>query len=402
VRKLFLYRRALTELFRQLQFIAIQPFAHGSNCLPLQQELIKYITSIERKIRSRKKSSKAIRIELASRRPIPLTGDEAQRLKLKSIKLECEIAEYVALLLILRDVGDGLAFIYLDRFDIKPMAFKSQPGFLSGKAGNRLERKYLRHCFKEKKIAILNDLTNCMRYGDVTEIDEENGPTIAEVKSGGRITTRGRRQIAGFQKLVKYYREDVIDELDGFKGPIRRIALDTEESHHRDELNALIALSLESGRSSYKQVEEGLFYVVETEAGIILKEVIAQIKGTPIVANINEFKQNNIAYYPFTLSLRCPEHLFRFYAGDFVVLAVVDSDVISSSLRSQNLHITFLDDESWAVQLSKKDDEGEDWATIQISSHFWCRLAVEFLSLKWFLEEVIKISKAKILAKFDG
>ena len=272
------------------------------------------------------------------------------------------------------------------------MAFKPSPGFLSGKEGGRLERQFLRFCFKEKNIAILNDLTNCLRYGDVTVIDKKNGPTIAEVKSGRRITERGKRQIAGFQKLAKYYREDVIDELDGFKGPIRRIALDTEESHHRDELNALIALSLESGRSSYKQVEEGLFYVVETEVSIILDEVIAQIKGTPLVSNINEFKRNNIAYYPFTLSIRCPEHLFRFYSGDFVVLIVVDSDVISSSLRSQNLHITYLDDESWAVQLSK-DDKGEDLPALKVSSHFWCRLPAEFLSLKWFFEEIIKMCK---------
>lgn len=368
----------------------MQPLAHGANCLPLQQEIIKYITSIERKIRLRKKSSKAIRAELASRRPILLTRDEAQRLKSKRNKLECEIAEYVALLSILRDVGDGLAFTYLDRFDIKPMAFKSQPGFLSGKAGSRLERKYLRDCFKKNKIAILNDLTNCMRYGDITVIDEENGPTIVEVKSGKGITERGKRQIAEFQKLGKYYRDDVTDELGGFKGPISRIALSSEESHHRDELNSLIASSLESGRSSYKQVEEGLFYVVATEADIILDEVIAQIKGTPLVSNINEFKRNNTAYYPFTLSIRCPEHLFRFYAGDFVLLIVVDSDVISSCLRSQNLHIIYLNDESWAVQLSK-DDKGEDLPVIKVGSHFWSRLPAEFLSLKWFFEEIIKM-----------
>jgi hypothetical protein len=46
VRKLFLYRPALIELFKQLQLIVMQPLAHGANCLPLQQELIKYITSI--------------------------------------------------------------------------------------------------------------------------------------------------------------------------------------------------------------------------------------------------------------------------------------------------------------------------------------------------------------------
>jgi hypothetical protein len=64
--------------------------------------------------------------------------------------------------------------------------------------------------------------------------------------------------------------------------------------------------------------------------------------------------------------------------------------VISSCLRSQNFHITYLNDESWAVQLSK-DDKGEDLPVIKVGSHFWSRLPAEFLSLKWFFEEIIKM-----------
>lgn len=393
---LFRYRRALTSLFRQLQYIALEPFAHGEKCLTLQQELVKYITSIEKKIRSRKSFSRAIRSELSSRRLIPLSKVEAQCLKSKRIILENEIAEYAVLLTILRDVGDGLAFTYLDRFDIKPMAFKSSPGFLSGKEGGRLERKFLRHCFKEKDIAILNDLTNCLRYGDVTVIDMEDGPTIVEIKSGSRVTERGMRQIAGMQELARYFQEDTIDKLDGFQGPITRHALMSEEEHHRDKLNALIALSVEHRKSSYEQVEEGLFYVVEVEGDFAYPEVIRKVKGKPLVANINGYKQNNIAYYPFSLSLSNPEHIFQFYAGEFVVVVVVDSHVIDSILRDHNLQYEFLNDESWAISIS---GDGEGASAIHVSSHFWSRLPVEFLSLKWFLEEVVQIRRASITQK---
>lgn len=365
----------------------MEPFARGAKCLPLQQELIKYITSIERKIRSRKISAKAIRRELSTRRPIPFSKVEAQGLKSKKIKLENEIAEYAALLTILRDVGDGLAYTYLDRFDIKPMAFKSSPGFLSGKEGGRLERQFLRHCFKEKNIAILNDLTNCLRYGDVTVIDKENGPTIAEVKSGSRVTERGMRQIAEMQALAKYFREDTVDKLYGFQGPITRHALTSEERHHRDKLNALIALSIERRKSSYEQVEEGLFYVVEIEGGFAFSDVVREIKGKPMYAITNEYKQNNIAYFPFPLSFSKPEHIFQFYAGEFVVVVVADSYVIESIFRSHNLNCKFLNDESWAISVS---GEKKRVSKIQVGQHFWGRLPVEFLSLKWFLEEIVQ------------
>lgn len=391
MRILSLYRRTLTELFRQLQHITTNRFAHGPACLLLQYELIKYITSVEGKIRSKKKAAKAIRKELGGQQCVPLKKEDAQRLKLKVKKIENQIEEYVKLISILREVGDGLAFTYLDRFDIKPMAFKSPPGFISGKDGGRLERQYLRHCFKEKKIAILNDLTNCMRYGDVTIICEESGPTISEVKSSSRVNARGQRQMDGLQKLGKYFREDVVEELYGFKGPITRIALDREEVHHREELNSLIALSIEKNTSLYKEVEEGLFYVVETEQNTVLHEVLRKPSGTPNVAIINDLKQNNTAYYPFTLSLKCPDHLFRFYEGEFVVLVVIDSDVITSTLLAHSLSLKFMDDETWPIAISK-GSERQAPAVIKISSHFWGRLPAEFLSLKWFLDEIAKFS----------
>ncbi|ULA66884.1 MAG: hypothetical protein LZF62_170001 [Nitrospira sp.] len=63
------HRKKLTSLFAELQHIAMAPFERGNNCLPLQQNLIKSITSIERQIRIKKLTIKSSRKQLTTRRP---------------------------------------------------------------------------------------------------------------------------------------------------------------------------------------------------------------------------------------------------------------------------------------------------------------------------------------------
>lgn len=363
------------------------PFERGNNCLPLQQNLIKSISSIERQIRIKKLTIESMRKELTTRRPVQFTKDQALHIKTGITRCEDAVSHYTRLLAILREVADGLAFTYLDRFDIKPMAFKASPGFLSGKSGSRLERQYLRACFKDKNIAILNDLTNCLRYGDVTVIDREKGLSIAEVKSGKNVTKRDLRQQTAIEKMRAYFKSDIVDELYGFKGPIRRTSLTSEEKHYRNDLNALLVASVEGGKSSYLEVEKGLFYLIEKEENFLLPEITKQIRGRPLVTLINEYKQSNTAYYPFTLSITSPEHLFQFYAGEFVVMVVIDSEVITSAFRNNDLTFELMPEGPWALTI--RSSKGGDEPIFRVSSHFWGRLPLEFLSLEWFLAEII-------------
>ncbi|ULA69704.1 MAG: hypothetical protein LZF62_450052 [Nitrospira sp.] len=334
------------------------------------------------------------------RQPVQLTKDQAHHIKTGIARCEEAVSHYTRLLAILREVADGLAFTYLDRFDIKPMAFKDSPGFLSGKSGSRLERQFLRDSFKDKNIAILNDLTNCLRYGDVTVIDRERRVRIAEIKSGKNVTKRDLRQRAATEKMSTYFKNDIVDELYGFKVPIRRISLANEEKHRRNDLNALLASSLEGDKSCYLEVEQGLFYLIEKEANSLLPEIIKQIRGRPLVALINEYKQNNTAYYPFTLSVTDPDHLFQFYAGEFVIVVVVDSEAITSAFHNNDLTFELLPDGPWALTI--RSSKGGDEPVFKVSSHFWARLAVEFLSLEWFLAEIITYTQGMFPEKIKN
>ena len=72
------------------------------------------------------------------------------------------------LISILRSVGDAVAFIYGDRWDLKQLALKQGAGFVTGKRGTRFERKILRRAFALGATVVMNDLTHTLRQGDIT------------------------------------------------------------------------------------------------------------------------------------------------------------------------------------------------------------------------------------------
>ena len=119
--------------------------------------------------------------------------------------------EYRRLIVVFREIGDCLAFTYLDKYDIKPMAFKQSPGFVSGKKGTRFERRCLRRIFANGTIAILNDLTNCLRYGDLT-VPVGGMPNLMELKSGKASGWRDDRQIERLSRLSVYLTTDRVTD----------------------------------------------------------------------------------------------------------------------------------------------------------------------------------------------
>ncbi|HMF85866.1 MAG TPA: hypothetical protein VK598_05895 [Nitrospiraceae bacterium] len=383
-------KRFLHRQFSRLKRVARRPCDHKTS-LSLQDQLIEKITFVEKQIRSQRRIIATLRQSLASPNLGAHAREESRSLKQRISWAESRINEYQLLRCICLDIGDGLAFTFLDKFDITPMAFKCAPGFISCKKGSRLERQYLKKCFQEGKMAILNDLTNCLRYGDVT-IFEDSKVIFAEVKTGERLGKRGTRQLKNLDELVNYLRDDTtIAEFDGQTVPMKRVALAAPEAHHREALNRLIAHSVKAG-SSYIEAEEGLYYIVERSNHFLLPEVTAKVKGQSLVANINAFKHNNVAFYPFTLSLQDPKSLYDFYTGEFVLIVVVDSARLCGLLEPHNLSIELLHDEDWACSITKNihpDASADEIMGVKVGVHFWTRLPVEFMSLEWFVAELI-------------
>jgi len=358
------------------------------NCLALQEKLIKKIIYIERKIRECRVTTRTLKKRLQPQQPSGFTKVEAQVIKSAINSLAKRVDEYQRLLVIFRNIGDALAFMYFDKYDIKPQVFKQPAGFLSQKEGLRHELEILRGLFESGRIGILNDLTNCLRYGDIS-VSIEGKQYIFEIKSSKSRNSRTQRQLTEARRLTNYLTKDEADNLYGVKGEWQRTSLHSQEVHHRDLLNSVISNAVKNG-TSYAKVEDGLYYVVSKKFHPeILDLVSRECKGKPIISIVNDYKYTCVGYYPFTLSIYDSEAWYNFCCGKFVIIVVVDSGVVKQKLRSMGLGIEFHFDQEFVMDIADLERASGEVSCIKVSRHFFGRIFTEFLSLDWVLREIL-------------
>ena len=383
------YKRSLLDLFEKVQILRGNPLENRKLCLSIQETLINKITYIEKRIRTLKEQTKACKRELRTKRSQPSAKEKSIQIK-RHIKINLSrIKQYQAILLIFRDIGDALAFIYIDKWDIKPMSFKPPSGFISGKKGSRLERKCLRGAFEIGGVALLNDLTHCLRYGDIT-VPKEGFFLTFEMKSGRWKHTREKRQFNDLKNIQAYLLSDKTDNLYGFQGEIVRRPIHYDEVYHTKEINFLINDSISKG-VVFDEVEKGLIYFVATKYDKdALGKGINLSRKKPILEHLNRMNFRELGgYYPFTLSIRNPEALYNFYDGKLQILIGVDPSIIEEFFDQEGYNIKFLETDSnnlMAIspkRLSPTKPEG-----LFVGRHFFGRIFYEFLSLKWVLSEL--------------
>jgi len=378
------YRDIFLKLLSSLRKLQEAPFENPDLCLEIQNELYAHIVSIERKIRTHRKKIRETKSKVTKK----LVKGVSKHLLANVERWQARVGEYQEVLHALHDIGDGLAFLYVDRWDIKPMAFKNGPGYISGKSGTKLERDILEECFDRGMIAIQNDLTNCLRYGDIT-IPHEGTFQIIEVKSGDIDRPRNQRQKKELKKIADYLREDEVKGLYGIEEVVHRQSYGEGEFDRSYLMNELLTLSYTKG-SVTLQAEEGLYYYVAVDDNFDeLSKVTSEAK--PLVMMVNDLKFNNVAYYPFTLSIIDPLHWFDFYVGNFVLAVIIDLNVMQKKYADAGWDMDLVDDEEqpWALHLTNRMGTDEEPSEIKISRHFWGRLTAEFVSLDWFIKQSI-------------
>src|SRR5574341_1083124 len=273
------YRRTLLSLFQDVHIVRADPVAGREKCHEIQERLIEKIRYIERQIRKTKLRIKEAKRKLANRLP----KAEAQECKNEIDYCQYKVDEYQYLLWILRTVGDTLACIYISRWDTKLMAAKEHAGALSQKTGFRYELKMWRAAFDVGYMAVLlNDLTNCLRHGDITIVTQDK-VTMVEVKSGKQSTPRDHRQRATLNDLVSYLKTGQKTEVYGNRGEYTRmrVYVPVEDDHHREQLNHLIDEALKAG-SAAGRVEDGLFYLIGRDGSIDQETAMALLASLDI------------------------------------------------------------------------------------------------------------------------
>ncbi len=295
------------------------------------------------------------------------------------------------LLYVWRCFGDAIAFSYLDKWAIKPFLYndttpnvKQTAGHVSGKEGLYHELALILDAKKKGVPALLNDLTNSIRHGDVCLLGAGD-PYVIEVKSSNNANKRTERQSKSIKNIHDYLENDGGENVRGAPYCIR-MEIPVPEENYIDLINQMIEDALEDGCSK-KTPEPGLHYIVlntRCEPDFAnLFEGIAQ----PIVHFLNQAKNDQAwgCYYPFTLSIKKSESLYAFLKGDVFIIVVFDAAELTNLYLTNGFSMTFLNEGDWACELEGIADGVTENVKFKVSHHWFERIAFEFLSWKWVL-----------------
>ncbi len=313
---------------------------------------------------------------------------EAHGLRNQITRHEAAIKRYEGQLFIWRCVADGLVYAYVSTFNLKHAYFESDrfgvkpsAGFIGGKDGLRLELGALLSVIEHKVPAVLSDITNIIRYGDVCLLGGAD-PVPMEVKSRAELNQRGKRQAAKLHLLETFLKEDVAADFRGMP-EVRRVAYGVP---HRDCLGDLNACIQNARRDGWNAVcpEKGLAYMA-TFTGKLPDCFLESLNMTrPIVFTPNGDKMDHAwaPYLPFTNSIRDLQDLYDFAAGNLYLVVAVDAAVVCDRLSIPGWETSLIDDPDRIILMEHLDSG----AKIAISTQFFGRLGLEFMSLDWFVE----------------
>ena len=335
-------------------------------CLELQDKLILRMRRVEKKIRYWK--------SLVDQEP-----DAAEI-----------VAEYQLIHRLFRSFGDAVAYHYIDRWDIKPLARNNPPGFISDKSGFRLESRMMRIACNMGCPALLADLTNCLRHGDLYCFGPDQPyPMIMEMKQGSKSKgKRARRQAKRINETFEYLNSGRT-ERDRYL--VSRESVPRKIDHYAEEMHLLARKALVDGFAG-ERVSDSLWYAAfsyrsATEA---LESALLSFRK-PILALINaEMYTNHLyPYYPISLVLHDPKTLASFYTGKLALLAMVDVATFEDVSNEAISKIRYVQesDNDCALEV---DMPGIP-APIIVSRQMFSRIFLEFLDTSWFSETLASI-----------
>lgn len=307
-------------------------------------------------------------------------------------KLKDRIEYYRHLAYIWRCFGDAIAFLFMNKFALKQTLFsthnnktKQNAGFLADKEGLSGEWMVMDEFLVKGIPALLNDLTNTIRHGDVCVMIGPD-PLLIEVKSG-TIDRRGRRQKNSIRQLTKFFEADEAEGLRGLK-KLRRVDPLESELVYVNSMNECIGTAMKNG-AAWCSPEDGLHYVVITEDRIAFEDILAKFKLIrPVVFFLNDLKAQRLwsPYNPFTLSIRDREALFRFIWGEIYIFVIYDLDAVRRLAESEGFNIIVPSPGSdYAFELTRNGGKGR----IGLATQLFSRLAFDFTSPAWLLREAI-------------
>jgi hypothetical protein len=351
----------------------------------LQQLLVREIIRTEAKSREVRSNLKAVQSN----------GGKASQKQAASLKSRLEKIRQVAY--VWRCFGDAIAFSYMDKFALKQCFYSSHStnpkqgaGFLSGKSGLAGEIGCVEMALQQNIPAILTDITNTIRYGDVCLMGASD-PYLIEVKNSKKLDHRGKRQQRDILGLQQFFETDKTEMLRGM-GPAFCVSHSGDERDHVDQLQTTIATAVENGHC-VTQPEPGLYYIVLADAAPPVSEVMKSLSvASPWLFFLNTMKNDQAwsPYLPFTLTIKDRDHLWAFIRGEIFIVVVLDFQQLIDIAKKFGLSMQLdLKDENYPLEIDIPGGE----KPAKISSHILTRIGLEFVSPNWLISSSIESLK---------
>ena len=353
------------------------------------KDILDQILRSESVISEHREEHAELRILLRTGRP-PRAEARKLKLKIQSVLDEIDTAKFQ--IFVWKSFGDALAHIYLDRFalkqtfyDLDSFAVKQDAGQLNGKEGLDEELKLLNAAIDAGIPAMLCDLTNVLRYGDVCLLHASD-PHPIEVKSAEKLNKRGQRQVDRLERLSDFLKTDRVDGLRGSDGTAFRYEVKSPERTNLDALNACIQKAAVEGKA-----------ICNPEPGVRIVALYDDPDGdspefddtfqnfNPSTVHMLNMDKNDLAwapYAPIILSIRDENHLWDFLEGSLFLIVLIDLDPLIESWKSSDWDIIESQDQDYAIDCMHIPSR----MVSKVARQFIARAAYEFLSLEWIAE----------------
>lgn len=315
-----------------------------------------------------------------------LDKDNAARTKVAMRGVHRSLERYREFRWALRQIADGMAFLYISKWDIKALSNKPHAGSIFGKAGLTLELQLLRQIHQRGIVAILNDLTSCLRHGDVTVPVGGQG-LLFEVKGSesGQTSLRGTRQRAAAEEVAEYLQAGTRKqgEYTVFRFPPK-----TRESHHRVGMNRLLEECQDNTVASWAP-ELGLTYnVIRGRPRKEAMHTLAKNWGRdPYTFCVAPFEDTTY-YYPFALTARSSRVWLDWLTRAITVVITIDLAVVKERLEKRGLTVRRSSEPDWWLDLGRPEHASD--GPLRVSSQLLWRVPLECLSLSWFCSLLIE------------
>ena len=376
-------KRAFRDLVGLLRSIENDP-EDIESIRQVNHRLIQLVLGVEEAIGRHRASKKDLRKRLRSERPSKVEANELRR-RIK--RIDGYIKAQQDQMYVWKCFGDSLAFAFLDPFSIKHMFFdtadykmKQDAGTLGGKEGLTAEIDVLEDALDNRVPAVLCDLTNTLRFGDICLLGASD-PFPIEVKTNPRLNQRGKRQKAKLDELHSFLEQDNAIDFRGHEGKTIRVN-SGELSYHSEALNSTISRSYLEGFATCSPEDGFCIVCIKTEY-LSNKSKIGEIfdsldLDTPEVFNLNHFKnERSWAFYlPFMLTIRDPEHVLDFLEGRIYILVFIEGRALTKRFEQDGWEVRYRADAEYAIQCL----HSETGAYYGVSSSFIARAAFELLS----------------------